>query len=248
MGKGCSVVGCTNVIACRGLCNKHYIMLQRHGDPLFRNYEKRGEECKDDGCSLKVYSKGLCNKHWQRLNKHGSILDSDLKTDGHLSVKERLEKNKEIVDHNLEHCPGACHEWTKHRDKNGYGKISIKNKPHSAHRVSYETYVGPIPEGLWVLHKCDNPICFNPDHLYTGDNKQNCKDRADRGRTLKGADNGNSKLSHDQVVEIKKRLYNGETPNEIFPDYPVSGKCLRNIRDNKSWTHVPWPIPDKDQA
>lgn len=76
----------------------------------------------------------------------------------------------------------GCHEWrsTLHRD--GYGKFWFDGGQAQAHRVSYLLHVGEIPNGEWVLHKCDNRKCVNPEHLYLGDAKQNSRDRTDRLR------------------------------------------------------------------
>jgi len=227
----CSIDGCEKNSHCRGLCNAHYIRFQRYGDPTVVFYEKRSTECKVDGCTLPVYAKGLCNKHWQRFHKRGTWEDENLGHDGHLTVKERLEKNQIITEN-------GCIEWTKQRDKGGYGVISINNYPHRVPRVSYETYIGPITPGLLVLHKCDNRACFNPDHLFLGTYQDNTDDMVRKGRNDVGEDKKNSKLTDDLVREIKTRLSNGETVNGIFPDYPVSGACLRRIRAGIAWKHI----------
>jgi hypothetical protein len=228
--KKCSKEGCEKNSYCRGLCTLHYQELRRTVslEPL---YEKCGDQCKADGCVLPVYSKGLCNKHWQRFHRRGTWEDENLAHDGHLTVKERLEKNQIITEN-------GCIEWTKQRDKGGYGVISINNYPHRVPRVSYETYIGPITPGLLVLHKCDNRACFNPDHLFLGTYQDNTDDMVRKGRGCIGEDKKNSKLTDDLVREIKTRLSNGETVNGIFPDYPVSGKCLRNIKAGITWKHV----------
>jgi len=214
--KKCAEVGCEKDRYCRGLCTLHYQKLKRtvNLSPLYE--EKDGLLCKAEGCKRAVYAKGLCIRHYNRTVKNIPICDDLLKTDTHLSVKERLEKNRVVKEN-------GCIEWTKQKDKNGYGRISIKDKPYPVHRVSYETYIGEIKPGLLVLHKCDNPSCFNPEHLFLGTNKDNMEDMTKKGRKPIGEKVANSKLTEEQVREIKERLFNGETVNEIFPDYPVSG-------------------------
>lgn len=75
-----------------------------------------------------------------------------------------------------------CWEWIGHRDSKGYGKFHFKNKPESAHRVSFLIHNGIIPKGLYVLHKCDNRACVKPDHLYLGTQTDNMRDMYAKGR------------------------------------------------------------------
>jgi hypothetical protein len=80
----------------------------------------------------------------------------------------------------------GCWEWTAYRDPDGYGRFGWARKRRSenilAHRVSWELHYGPIPEGLWICHHCDNPSCVRPDHLFLGDRSMNMKDCAAKGR------------------------------------------------------------------
>ena len=122
-------------------------------------------------------------------------------------------------------------------DKKGYGKISIHSKRAYAHRVSWGLYRGPIPAGAHVLHKCDVPCCVNPDHLYLGDQRQNNLDRDRRGRhvALRGSDNGHSRLTAEQVIEIRSRP---ESSLQIEGDYPVDASTIRQIRRRQTWKHI----------
>lgn len=84
----------------------------------------------------------------------------------------------------------SCWIWTSAKFWNGYGGIRKNGKRIQAHRASWILFNGEIPDGSLVLHRCDNPACVNPDHLYLGDQKQNAKDRDSRGR------NGYSNRTH----------------------------------------------------
>lgn len=84
----------------------------------------------------------------------------------------------------------GCWLWTGPRDKDGYGIFHVDGKNIKAHRYSYELHRGPIPEGLWGLHKCDNPPCVRPDHLYAGTHIDNVNDAVERGRVPTGDRNG----------------------------------------------------------
>lgn len=90
--------------------------------------------------------------------------------------RERLLESREIDNET------GCWLWTKSRGKKGYGQIWYKGKFVRVSRLAYEVFVGPIPEGLNVLHKCDNPPCFNPDHLESGTQSKNILDCVARGR------------------------------------------------------------------
>lgn len=78
---------------------------------------------------------------------------------------------------------GPCLVWTGERDKDGYGRIRIDGRRIAAHRVAYETWVGPIFKGGVILHTCDNPPCINPEHLRVGTQKENVRDMLQKGRS-----------------------------------------------------------------
>lgn len=104
----------------------------------------------------------------------------------------------------------GCIEWIGKRGKQGYGEISDvvngKKKTLKTHRVSYETFKGKIPIGLHVLHKCDNPPCINPNHLFLGTARDNLLDMSRKGRcrNQNGSNNNMSKLDEESVKEILK--------------------------------------------
>ena len=83
-----------------------------------------------------------------------------------------------------------CWEWTASLNQKGYGNFKLNGSPYLTHRVSYEIHKGAIPKGLVVRHQCDNPKCVNPAHLELGSQKDNVRDRQDRGRQAKGFSHG----------------------------------------------------------
>lgn len=78
-------------------------------------------------------------------------------------------------------APG-CWEWTGTKDKHGYGRVRVDQRKARAHRVAWEAFKGEIPAGLHVLHRCDNPGCVNPEHLFLGTHGDNMRDREAKGR------------------------------------------------------------------
>lgn len=84
--------------------------------------------------------------------------------------------------HEYDVTPSGCWNWAKSRNKDGYGLKYADGRKHYAHRWMYEQHKGRIPEGHGVLHSCDNPACVNPEHLFTGTQKDNMQDCIRKGR------------------------------------------------------------------
>ena len=119
------------------------------------------------------------------------------------------EKLKRYVEND-----NGCWEWSSTRDRDGYGVFGHgRGKQLRAHRASYEFHKGPVSDGLFVCHRCDNPSCINPDHLFIGSPKENTGDMVRKGRKklLVGEDHRNSKLTKSDVIEIRASRVNGET-------------------------------------
>lgn len=120
----------------------------------------------------------------------------------------------------------TCHIWNAYTDKNGYGKISIDHKPQLAHRVAYELFVGNIPQGMLILHSCDNPYCVNPDHLRVGTNAENMRDKGLRGK--------NFKITNEQATEIKELLKSGVKIKEVARIYNLDYYYVNMVRIGKA--------------
>lgn len=130
----------------------------------------------------------------------------------------------------------GCWLWMASTYRGGYGQASYRGKQYRAPRLSYLLFVGEIPAGLVVRHKCDNPPCINPDHLELGTDKDNSEDRVKRGRTPKGSKNPGAKLSYDQVVAIRS---DSRPYKRIAADYGVSAATVCMVKQRKHWAHVP---------
>jgi hypothetical protein len=135
----------------------------------------------------------------------------------------------------------GCWEYLANSYYNGYAHIKFKNKTYKAHRFSYELHNGPISDDLCVLHKCDNRKCINPEHLFLGSRDDNMKDMVSKNRQAKGIFNGTSKLSEQDVIEIKNylntNLYKGLI-TDLSKKYDVSRAVIYSIKTGKTWSHV----------
>ncbi len=128
----------------------------------------------------------------------------------------------------------GCWEWEGATAWSGYGLVCRPGgKLHwRAHRVAWTIYNGDIdPEELLVCHDCDNPPCVRPDHLFLGTHKDNMMDAAVKGRLY-------TKLTPDQVREIRALCAQGIGRNEIARTYGVSGTLIRYIKEKVWWQHV----------
>lgn len=131
---------------------------------------------------------------------------------------------------------GECWEWRAHARK-GYGSIKVNGKAMYAHRLSWEMQNGSIPDGLKVLHRCDNPLCVNPAHLFIGTQKDNMEDRESKGRGAdrRGNKNGRSKIPAESIPAI---MASTESLSGLAARYGVSKTAIRYIRIRKNWAHI----------
>lgn len=131
----------------------------------------------------------------------------------------------------------GCWEWTG-AIRNGYGVIGLGGRGAGvvgAHRLSWEWHHGPIPEDLWVLHRCDNRRCVRPDHLFLGTNADNHADMWSKGR---GYVHPTAKLQPDDVRAIRAALAAGVSQNELARRYGVWPGQIWNIAHGITWKHV----------
>jgi hypothetical protein len=141
----------------------------------------------------------------------------------------------------LKEMESGCIEFTGGKDNNGYGHFYISEKINTvkAHRYSYELHYGKIENNLLVCHKCDNPSCVNPEHLFLGTNKENMQDMVNKGRAAKHQDtHHNAKINSEIVKEIRQYISLGYKNVEIAKIYNLEHKHISLIRNNKRWSWV----------
>jgi hypothetical protein len=131
----------------------------------------------------------------------------------------------------------TCWVWTGSKKPKGYGQFGVNYKVVTAHRYAYENFIGSIPDGMVVMHTCDNPPCVNPDHLKLGTVADNNKDRDEKGRTARtsGQAHGCSKLTDNDIITIRQDT---RIQAEIAIEYGVSQTHISKIRSGKSWSHL----------
>lgn len=135
--------------------------------------------------------------------------------------------------------PDECWEWQKKLGAWGYGAVCFRGEIMPAHRASYEIHKGPIPEGLKVLHRCDNPPCCNPNHLFLGTDAENVADKVGKKRHAFGERAASAKLAEADINEIRQLHKSGFSASKIAATYKVSPSTINRIVKGKGWTHVP---------
>ena len=147
---------------------------------------------------------------------------------------------RDVVDRFVEKTKknaNGCVEWTARLDRHGYGRFGMlradgQRRPMAAHRVSYMLFVGDYGD-LHVLHKCDNPKCVNPTHLFLGTNGDNVRDAVQKGRHRAG--NLNVKLTKADAEQIRKLRDSGRSAASIARQFGLDRKTVYRIVVRKIW-------------
>jgi hypothetical protein len=155
-----------------GYCLMHYKRWKRHGDATVVTVQKRTGKCAVPTCGREDVARGYCGRHVQRLYQGKGM-------DELPSLFERLGR--------FEVSAAGCWEW-QGASAGKYGQIHILDRPVPVHRLMYELFVGRVPSHGIVCHRCDNPLCIRPDHLFLGTQQDNLDDMVAKGRS-KGAPN-----------------------------------------------------------
>lgn len=184
--------------------------------------------CAVNECGKPYYAKALCRKHWERQHRNGTV---ELKiSDRESTIAERLDA--------LQITNGECNEFGGYRNANGYGELTYRGRLTLAHRASYERHNGPIPDGMIVCHRCDNPPCINPDHLYVGTHADNGQDKAERRRSTRGVRNAAAKLTDDDVLTIRRLRVDGWTYARLGDRFGVGKTTIGRVVRRAIWNHV----------
>jgi hypothetical protein len=133
------------------------------------------------------------------------------------TITSRIEKNTIRIPE------AGCWLWTGSIRGKGYGQLTLPGRVQvGAHRAAYEVYVGPVPEGMYVLHKCDVPLCCNPAHLFIGTPKDNMQDCVEKGRLRPGRVGAPRKVSDEQRITIAELRSQGMLQRQIAQQFGIT--------------------------
>lgn len=223
--RSCSVATCEHPARVRELCAAHYMRLRRQGvvspEIPVRVMSSRDGVCSVEGCETKIRTIGMCKKHYARWYRHGGT--NSLRA---VSAEDRFWPYVAKSD--------GCWVWTRYCSPTGYGRFAWEGGS-IASRFSWIVTYGPIPDGLDVLHHCDNPPCVRPDHLFLGTDADNAADKTAKGRgnNYSGGPRGR-KLTWALVEEIRAQRY-VLSIRELSVKYGVSMATIWNIHDVRTW-------------
>jgi len=157
----------------------------------------------------------------------------------------KVDRNGPLPDQSLSHYNGLdrCWVWESRLDTSGYGVFMLLGKSLSSHRTSYFLHHGGYPPNH-VLHRCDNPRCVNPDHLFSGDYQDNADDRGKKGRTKVGVGEAQhlAKLTAADILTIFEMKAGGGSQRSIASWYGLDRTTIRSVLQRKTWKHITVPL------
>lgn len=148
-----------------------------------------------------------------------------------------LEAHREKRFHNSYLVVGDCWIWNKSKDRDGYGKGPANGV--RSHRYSYARFVGEIPAEMCVCHRCDNPSCVNPEHLFLGTNAENTADRNRKNRQAKMDKIRPDSVSRELAIRIRDELLSGEKHASVAMKYGISSAQSSMIKRGLTWHFRP---------
>lgn len=187
--------------------------------------------CSVGGCTRQHEARGWCGKHYRRWRRHGDPLVRGGRPRGRTggTTAERPAANSLTTS-------TGCVEWTGGVNEKGYGRMKVDGRTESVHRVAWQLANGSIPPGQVIRHLvCDNPPCFNVEHLAPGTNAENVADRVGKGRSAAGAGRGSRTLTWDLVDAMRADLAAGMSLAAAAAKYGVAKSLVGRIRLGQAW-------------
>jgi len=192
--------------------------------------------CSEPGCTGAYAARGLCHTHYRRFLREGGERTMLHNRRYGMTPDERFWSY-------VKRRSRGCWEWTGYKNEKGYGVINLQGKRVLAHRMSWLLICGEIPDGLFLLHRCDNPACCRISHLFLGTLADNNADMDEKGRARrtglimvgKGEANPSAKLTEKDVREIRASSVPGR---KLGPKYGVTQVTIDAIRRRAIWSHI----------
>lgn len=133
-----------------------------------------------------------------------------------------------------------CWPWKSSTNALGYGTVGVEKVSKLAHRVVWVLKFGEIPNGLCVLHHCDNPACCNPSHLFLGTRNDNNQDRHQKGRSNgpRGENHASAKLNNNDVLQIRQLSHSGTSQRVMARRFKVSRRTIKAVCSRRTWKHI----------
>lgn len=196
--------------------------------------------CLREDCLRPSRARGLCVNHYQAF----------LWAERRLAQSQKFRKTRLTPDERFDRyfAAGArsqCWEWTAGRDASGYGRFMLHGSAVPASRYALERSTGTASAGMYACHRCDNPPCVNPSHLYWGTRQDNADDAVSRGRIPVGEQKAQAVLTEAQVIEIRELHASGQLQRVIAESFGISAQTVRAIALGRKWKHVGGPISTK---
>lgn len=242
----CSVDSCERSCYARGFCKGHYDRLIRTGDAGTTPIQPRRRNCQVGDCGNPHHAQGYCSLHYKRWVTYS---DTAPRRPGKPYAGRTEEQVRKRINDSIRITQAGCWEWRRSVTTDGGYAVLRWRGISLGHRVAYTIFIGPIPDGMFVCHHCDNPPCVNPDHLFLGAAADNNADMTNKGRARRffkeyrrGERHYKTRLTQQQVNEIRASSDRGV---DLAQRYGVSQQSISDIRTGRRWRSSA-PLGDQD--